>query len=93
MKKKLHIQAVFAALILLNPVASFSAGLFNSAKGPDIITNNRIITTVHGHPISILDIQKEMDLVFFQKFPQYGSSPEARLRTGSAVTPCGSGAL
>ncbi len=45
-----------------------------------IFVNNRIVANVHGKAISIIDVMKKMDLLFYQKFPQYASSVEARFQ-------------
>ena len=42
-----------------------------------IFVNNRVLK-VNGRCISILDIQRKMDMVFYRQFPQYAEDPEAR---------------
>ncbi len=42
--------------------------------------NNRILTRVNGDPISLYDVIKKMDFVFYQQFPQYATSTPARLQ-------------
>lgn len=43
-----------------------------------IFVNNRILAKVNGEPISVIDVMKRMDMVFYRQFPQYASSTEAR---------------
>src|SRR5262249_20356447 len=43
-----------------------------------IFVNNRILAKVNGKAISIMDIMKKMDLLFYKQFPQYAGSTEAR---------------
>ncbi|MCB1213545.1 MAG: SurA N-terminal domain-containing protein [Chlamydiia bacterium] len=45
---------------------------------PKIEVNNRILANVQGKPITVIDVQKKMDLVFYRQFPQYANLPEAR---------------
>lgn len=46
--------------------------------GKHIFVNNKILARVNGKAISVIDTMKKMDMVFFQEFPQYASSTEAR---------------
>lgn len=48
-----------------------------STSDPMVI-NNRILANVNGKAISVIDLTKKMDLLFYRQFPQYASSPEAR---------------
>lgn len=43
-----------------------------------LIVNNRVIAKVNGKAISVIDLMKKMDIVFYKEFPQYTSIPEAR---------------
>lgn len=40
--------------------------------------NNRVLASVNGKVISVIDIMKKMDMVLYQHYPQYLESPEAR---------------
>lgn len=46
--------------------------------------NNRILTKINGNPISVLDVMRKMDMIFFKEFPQYADSEEARFQFYSA---------
>ncbi|MFZ4099091.1 MAG: hypothetical protein ACOYKZ_02030 [Chlamydiia bacterium] len=40
--------------------------------------NNRVLCTVLGEPISVLDVQKHMEVQFYTMFPQYRTVPQAK---------------
>lgn len=44
----------------------------------EILVNNRVLTTIHKNPITVMDVMKQMDLVFYNQYPQYSSSKIAR---------------
>jgi hypothetical protein len=43
-----------------------------------IVADNKVLTTVRDQVITVVDVMKKMDMVFYQQFPQYRSSSEAR---------------
>jgi hypothetical protein len=43
-----------------------------------ITVNNRVLATVNGQAISVIDLKKKMDMILYQSFPQYLDIPEAR---------------
>lgn len=45
---------------------------------PFIRINNRVLAIVNGKPITVLDVVKQLDLVFYKQYPQYASMPEMR---------------
>lgn len=45
-----------------------------------IFINNRILATVNDKKISVIDLMKKMDVVFYRQFPQYTSSVPARFQ-------------
>jgi len=45
---------------------------------PNIRINNRVLAIVNQKPITVLDLVKEMDLVFYKQYPQYAAVPELR---------------
>ncbi len=47
-------------------------------SGHTLIVNNRVLATVNGKKISILDIVKKMDVFLNQYYPQYADSVVAR---------------
>ncbi len=40
--------------------------------------NNRVLASVNGNVISVIDVKKKMDMILFQFYPQYLEVPEAR---------------
>lgn len=49
-----------------------------SAKEQQIMVNNRILAKVNGKAISVIDLMKKMDMLFYKEFPEYTSSAAAR---------------
>ncbi len=45
-----------------------------------IVVNNRVITTINAHPISLIDVMKKMDLMFYREHPEHLHSVQARLQ-------------
>ncbi|HEY4832903.1 MAG TPA: peptidyl-prolyl cis-trans isomerase [Waddliaceae bacterium] len=71
------------AITNLAAVPVFSAQntlLFENSKPMHIFVNNRIVASVNGKAISVIDVMKKMDLLFYRKFPQYASFVEARFQ-------------
>lgn len=54
--------------------------LNSSTQEPYIVVNNKILAKVNGTPITVMDVMKKMDLIFYQQYPQYSSSPQARFQ-------------
>lgn len=52
--------------------------LLEKTQPKHIFIHNRIVAQVQGKPISIIDLMKKMDMIFYQRYPQYASSVEAR---------------
>ncbi len=50
-----------------------------SVKG-SIVVDNRVLANVRNQAITIYDIVKKLDMIFYKQFPEYRSSPEARLQ-------------
>lgn len=51
---------------------------FNTEQELQITINNRILAKVNGKAISVMDLMKKMDMLFYRQFPQYASSVQAR---------------
>jgi hypothetical protein len=43
-----------------------------------IAIDNRVLATVRGQIITVVDIMKKLDMLFYQQFPQYRGSTEAK---------------
>lgn len=45
-----------------------------------IEVNNRVLACVNAKAITVVDVMKKMDMVFLKHFPEYTSSPHARIQ-------------
>lgn len=45
----------------------------------NIVVQNRILAKINSQPISVVDVAKKMDFIFFREFQAYAHSEEARL--------------
>lgn len=43
-----------------------------------ITINNRVLASVNGKVISVVDVKKKMDMILYQNYPQYMDVPEAK---------------
>lgn len=69
------------ALLAFSATISADMPFMNySEDGPKIGVQNSILSKVNGKTISMIDVKKKMDVVFHQSYPQYASSPQARLQ-------------
>jgi len=64
------------ALILL--CFNLSAELPNFSDGPKIGVQNAILAKVNGNTISMMDVKKKMDMVFYQHYAHLADSTQAR---------------
>ena len=69
-------KKVILSLILVGCSLSAQqpAFMFNQEDKLELVVNNQILAKVNGKPISVIDIMKKMDLLFYRRFPQYTSS-------------------
>jgi len=75
-KKILFFCCLFSSCLLLSKEPSF----LSTDSIPHLWVNNRILATVNGKPISVIDVMKKMDVLFYKQFPQYIHSPVARFQ-------------
>ncbi len=52
--------------------------LFSSSAPKQVEVNNRILAIVDGKPISVYDLMKKLDVIFYKQFPQYADSAETK---------------
>src|ERR1700738_2776124 len=72
---------LFPALLpTLSAVGSGSSLVPLQNQGERIFVNNRILAKINGKPISVVDVMKKMDLLFYKRYPQYTSIPAARFQ-------------
>ena len=60
--------------------AAGDASLLKSEVPSRIFVNNRILAQVNGKAISVVDIMKKMDMLFYKQYPEYTSSIVARFQ-------------
>jgi len=77
MNKK-FIFSLLLTLAIMPPCVAKEASFFGNAQEPQIFVNNRILAKINGKPITVVDLMKKMDLLFYKQFPQYTSSAQAR---------------
>src|ERR1700733_15248143 len=65
-------------LFLIQPLQAVNESLLLSSQEPQIVVNNRIIAKINGKPISVMDLMKKMDILFYRQYPQYASLVMAR---------------
>lgn len=69
-----------AALVILSTPAYSrqTPFLFSSSAPKQVEVNNRILAVVNGKPISVYDLMKKLDVIFYKQFPQYADSAETK---------------
>ncbi len=77
MLKHLSIFLIIASAPLSLAAEPF---LFGKADNAHIEVNNRVLAYVNGKAITVIDVMKKMDMVFYKHFPEYTSSPHARFQ-------------
>lgn len=71
---------LFAGLALFPRVEAtdFSfLGAFGEKK-PVIVVHNRVLAKVNGKPITVVDLMRKLDMLFFQRYAEYADVKEAR---------------
>jgi hypothetical protein len=77
MKKTL---VILSACLQMVSGAVFAAEdpLLSDVEPTHIFVNNRILAQVNGKSISVVDVMKKIDMMFYKQFPQYTASVPAR---------------
>lgn len=52
--------------------------LLDREDDKEIVVHNRILAKVNQKAITVMDVMRKMDMVFFREFPEYSSVPPAR---------------
>ena len=67
-------------MVLVLAMAMYSLALCDVPQNrrPSIVVENKVLATVRDQIITVLDVTKKMDMIFYQQFPQYRGLPEAR---------------
>ena len=74
------LKGLFLIVTTLCSVAHADTSLLSRPPkdNKQIVVNNRILAKVYNKVISVIDVQKKLDVLFFQRFPQYAESPSLR---------------
>lgn len=43
-----------------------------------LLVNNRVLAKINGKPITVVDVMNKLDVVFYQRYPEYADSQTAR---------------
>lgn len=54
--------------------------LLSLSEDNPVTVNNRVLALVNEKAITVIDVMKKMDIIFLKQFPEYASSPQARLQ-------------
>jgi hypothetical protein len=81
-RKTLLLLFTLAAMpFLAPPLSGLGESFMLGQEAPSrIFVNNRILAKVNGKAISVIDVMKKMDMLFYKQFPQYTSIIEARFQ-------------
>lgn len=74
-------KILFLSILLCSAVSVLQAANETLLFGQDemrLVVNNRILAKVNDKAISVVDVMKKMDVLFYREFPQYTSSVQAR---------------
>jgi len=77
MTKKISFILAFSLMMSAISLQAETSLLGNSQEGC-ITVHNRILAKANGKAISVVDIMKKMDMLFYRQFPQFTSSAQAR---------------
>ena len=73
----------FLSILLLNALhcnaaLPKAASLLSNNPKKDITVHNRVLANANGNAISVIDVMKKLDLIFYRQYPEYLNSSEAR---------------
>jgi hypothetical protein len=76
----MRLHPLLPSLALLLAHLPIDAEPFSFGKGDStkVVVNNRILANVNGKSISVIDLMKKMDLLFYREYAEYASIPQAR---------------
>lgn len=75
---------LFFLLCTLSLNAAGNNNFLMSKEKRYIHVNNRVLVTINGKAISVVDVMKKMDMIFYQQFREYADNIEARHQFYSA---------
>lgn len=79
-KSKILIFSLLSCIFASTLQAINEAPLFGNESSLRLAVNNRILAKVNEKAISVVDVMKKMDVLFYREFPQYTSSLPARFQ-------------
>ena len=47
-------------------------------KREHIVTHNAVLATIRGKVLTVVDVQSKLDMLFYQQFPQFSESVDAK---------------
>jgi len=81
MKKYSIFFLTLSLMMATGPLEAINESLLFGKEDPlHIVINNRILAKVNGKAISVIDVMKKMDLLFYRQYPEYTSSIPARFQ-------------
>lgn len=81
MKPKIIFLTLLLSIISFEAFAKKASLLLTPQEDSKRLTvNNCILAKVNGKPISVIDVMKKMDILFYRQFPEYTSSLQARFQ-------------
>ncbi len=83
MKKILLLLSLSTAPLCAAPLSPVSPGLMESEQ--ELVINNRILLKIKGKPLTVMDVVRKMDLIFYRQFPELASSAVARYQFFSSA--------
>jgi hypothetical protein len=63
---------------LLTVPLSLKANPFSLGQEKSFVINNRVVGVVNGKPLTVIDVLKKMDVIFYKQFPEYRNNPMAK---------------
>jgi len=63
--------------LLFIPLFLFTCSL-SAAEGQELIVHNRILATVNGKAVSVMDVMKKMDVFLSRNYPEHSKSDTSR---------------
>ncbi len=79
-----HVRYIFFSLFVLSCVGMAEAQqtpfMMDNEDSYEIIVNNRVLANVNNKPITVVDVMKKMDMIFYREYPEYTSIKAARFQ-------------
>lgn len=75
---KLKILYLSFSIVIASASLNAEPILFGKEDSLHIVVNNRILAKVNDKALSVVDVMKKMDVLFYREFPEYTSSLQAR---------------